>query len=102
MNSHIEINGELLTPEIYFEPEVLIMKPVPLGVEITDFLFIKQKGYERLIFLNNILNILNWFQIKKNILFSKTKLNLKIPEIKTLDGDVVDVLSAEFVNEPSI
>lgn len=44
---NIEVTGELLSPEIYFEPNIVIFKPVPLGVEISDQIFIKQRGYER-------------------------------------------------------
>lgn len=44
---NIEILGELLSPEIYFEPEILILKPIPLGMEATDRIYIKQKGYEK-------------------------------------------------------
>jgi hypothetical protein len=40
------VNGELLEPEIYFEPEILILKPIPLGMEISDTIKIKQKGYK--------------------------------------------------------
>ena len=44
---HIEIRGELLTPEIYFEPEMVILKQVPLGMEVIDKFFIKHRGYEK-------------------------------------------------------
>lgn len=44
---HIEIRGELLTPEIYFEPEMLILRQVPLGMEIADKFYIKHRGYEK-------------------------------------------------------
>jgi hypothetical protein len=43
---NIEITGELLAPEIFFDPDVLVLRPVPLGVETSELLFIKQKGYE--------------------------------------------------------
>ena len=76
---NIEVTGELLTPEIYFEPDVLVFRPVPLGLEASELVFIKQKGYE-----------------------NKSKLRLEIPEIKTIDGDVVNVLMAEFANEAAI
>jgi hypothetical protein len=44
---NIEIKGELLTPELLFDPDVLVIKPVPLGVEANEVFFIKQKGYEK-------------------------------------------------------
>ena len=47
---NIEVVGELLSPEIHFEPDILILKPVPLGVEIVEQVLIKQRGYERLLF----------------------------------------------------
>lgn len=43
----IEIFGELLTPEIKFDPEVLTLKPVPLGIETVEKFFIKHTGYEK-------------------------------------------------------
>lgn len=41
------MTGELLEPEIYFEPEILILKPIPLGMETSDIIKIKQKGYKK-------------------------------------------------------
>lgn len=59
---NIEVVGELLSPEIHFDPDVLIFKPVPLGVEISDQILIKQRGYER--FGSHILyNIFNRISI---------------------------------------
>lgn len=76
---NVEINGELMTPEIFFDPDVLVFKPVPLGLETTELLTIKQKGYE-----------------------TKSKLRLVIPEAKTLEGESIQVLKADFVNDPVI
>jgi len=42
----IEIIGELLAPELIFDPEVLILKPVPLGIETVEKFLIKHSGYE--------------------------------------------------------
>ena len=33
---YIDIHGELLIPEIFFEPECLILKALPLGMEASD------------------------------------------------------------------
>ena len=51
----MEIIGELLAPDITFDPEVLTLKPVPLGIEVVEKLIIKHTGYEK-------------FEIKKKIL----------------------------------
>ncbi len=76
----LEINGELSSPEIKFDPEVLIMKPIPLGMECSEKFYIKQAGYE-----------------------VKSKLRFEVAEVKTLDGEVVDgVISVKFLNEPVI
>ncbi len=42
---NIEVIGELLEPECRFEPESLILKPVPLGMEICDEIYIRPYGY---------------------------------------------------------
>ena len=44
---NIEVVGELLTPEIHFEPDILILRPVPLGVEAGETVLVKPRGYER-------------------------------------------------------
>jgi hypothetical protein len=44
---NIQVLGELVQPNIMFEPEVLILKPVPLGVEVVDQILIKHRGYEK-------------------------------------------------------
>lgn len=74
---NIQVVGELLSPEITFEPEVLVLKPVPLGVEVTEKLIIKQKGYEQ-----------------------KSKLKLEVCKAKTIEGEHTNVLDVNFVNEP--
>ncbi|CAF0834043.1 unnamed protein product [Brachionus calyciflorus] len=76
---NIEVFGELRTPEVKFEPEVLILKPIPLGVQIVDQFFLKPIGYER-----------------------KTKLKLEVMPGKTQSGDTIDVLTADFVDDPII
>lgn len=43
----IDIYGELLAPEITFDPEVLTLKSVPLGIETSDKFIIKHSGYEK-------------------------------------------------------
>jgi hypothetical protein len=43
----LEINGVLSAPEINFDPEILILKPVPLGIEVCEKFYIKQSGYEK-------------------------------------------------------
>lgn len=75
----IEINGELSSPEIRFDPEILIMKPVPLGMEHREKFFIRQSGYE-----------------------TKSKLRFEIAEAKALDGELLEVLSVNFVKDSTI
>lgn len=43
----INVFGELLEPAIKFDPEVLILRPVPLGVKLSEHFFIKPIGYEK-------------------------------------------------------
>ena len=71
---YIDIRGELLVPEIYFEPECLILRPVPLGMQASDQIFIKQRGYN-----------------------SKSRLKLQVENAKYLDGSVADVIKADFI-----
>lgn len=75
----IEINGELASPEIQFDPELLVLKPVPLGMQLSEKFFIRQSGYE-----------------------NKSKLRFEVAEAKTLDGELSDVLQVKFVNDPVI
>lgn len=44
---YIDIVGELLAPEITFDPEILTLKPVPLGIEVVEKFIIKHVGYEQ-------------------------------------------------------
>ena len=75
----VEINGELASPEIQFDPEILILKPVPLDMQLADKFYIKQSGYE-----------------------TKSKLRFQVAEAKALDGELLDVLQVRFVNDPVI
>jgi hypothetical protein len=36
-----------LAPEITFDPEVLTLKPVPIGIEVVEKFTIKHVGYEK-------------------------------------------------------
>jgi hypothetical protein len=71
----IQVVGELLEPEIYFEPDILMLKPVPLGMQASDIVTIRQRGYK-----------------------NKTQLTVQVPGVKTLDGEVVDAVTAFFAS----
>jgi len=76
----LEITGELSSPEITFDPELLIMKPMPLGMECTDRFYIRQAGYE-----------------------AKSKLRFEVDEVRMLDGEVAEgLVVVRFLNEPVI
>jgi hypothetical protein len=42
----IEVTGELLTPSITFEPNLLVFKPIPLGLPRSEKIVIRPIGYE--------------------------------------------------------
>lgn len=42
----IEVTGELLTPKMSFEPNLLVMKPIPLGLPRMERIIIRPSGYE--------------------------------------------------------
>lgn len=44
---NVEVKGLVLAPQLYFEPESLIMKPVPLGVDTSERIYIRYSGYEK-------------------------------------------------------
>ena len=73
---YIDVRGELLVPELFFEPACLTLRPVPLGMEARERLCIKQRGYH-----------------------SASKLTLNVDKAKCLDGTWAQVLHAEFVRE---
>lgn len=75
----IEIVGELSSPEIRFDPEILILKTIPLGMETSEKFYIKQSGYE-----------------------TKCNLRFEIAEAKALDGELLNILGVKFINDPTI
>ena len=70
----VDLYGELLEPSVLFEPDVLILRPVPLGVAVSDRLVLKPSGYEK----------------------TPSRFRVSVAPALTLDGDSLTVMDARF------
>lgn len=76
---NIEVYGEILTPTLVFEPDILVMKPIPLGLISTEKILIKALNYENI-----------------------SSLNIEIPPGIANNGEKVDVINASFIGDSKI